>query len=91
MAESAGCAPTAREARHDVRLRVLSLGAAGWNNRQMGRRLGITERTVRRHLYGVYDLSGVRGKAQPRCGVNAGKPTTNYPESTLRRAVSGPT
>jgi predicted transcriptional regulator len=47
--------------------------------RQMGRRLGITERTARRHLDGVDDLSGVRGKAQPRCGVNAGNRRTDLP------------
>jgi DNA-binding CsgD family transcriptional regulator len=50
-------APTRREAE------VLTLAAEGWTNHQIGRRLGITERTVRKHLGAVYDKAGVRGRA----------------------------
>jgi len=42
---------------------VLTLAAQGWTNHQIGRRLGITERTVRKHLTAVYDKAGVRGRA----------------------------
>lgn len=49
--------PTRREGE------VLALAAEGWTNRQIGRRLGITERTVRKHLGAVYDKAGVRGRA----------------------------
>jgi len=50
-------APTHREGE------VLTLVAQGWTNHQVGRRLGITERTVRKHLTAVYDKAGVRGRA----------------------------
>lgn len=50
-------APTRREGE------VLALAAQGWTNHQIGRRLGITERTVRKHLTTVYDNAGVRGRA----------------------------
>lgn len=49
--------PTRREAE------VLALVAAGWTNRQVGRRLGITERTVRKHLGHVYEQAGLPGRA----------------------------
>ena len=49
--------PTQREAE------VLSLAAAGWTNLRIARRLGITERTVRKHLSSVYEQSGRRGRA----------------------------
>ena len=49
--------PTRREGE------VLALAAQGWTNHQIGRRLGITERTVRKHLTAVYDKAGVRGRA----------------------------
>ena len=49
--------PTRRQAE------VLALAAAGWTNRQIGTRLGITERTVRKHLTDVYDQAGLRGRA----------------------------
>lgn len=49
--------PTRREAE------VLTLATQGWTNRQIGRLLGITERTVRKHLSAVYDKAGVRGRA----------------------------
>lgn len=49
--------PTKREAE------VLALAAEGWTNRQIGRRLGITERTVRKHLGNLYDQAGLRGRA----------------------------
>jgi DNA-binding CsgD family transcriptional regulator len=52
-----GYAPTRREGE------VLALAAEGWTNHQIGRRLGITERTVRKHLTAVYDKAGVRGRA----------------------------
>lgn len=49
--------PTRREAE------VLTLVTAGWTDRQIARRLGITERTVRKHLTGIFDKVGVRGRA----------------------------
>lgn len=49
--------PTRREAE------VLSLAAAGWTNVRIARRLGITERTVRKHLSSVYEQSGRSGRA----------------------------
>jgi len=49
--------PTQREAE------VLALAAAGWTNVRIARRLGITERTVRKHLSSVYEHSGQRGRA----------------------------
>jgi len=49
--------PTRREAE------VLCLVTAGWTDRQIARRLGITERTVRKHLTEVFDKAGVRGRA----------------------------
>ena len=52
-----GYRPTRREAE------VLTLATQGWTNRQIGRILGITERTVRKHLSAVYDKAGVRGRA----------------------------
>ncbi len=50
-------APTHREGE------VLTLAAQGWTDAQIGRRLGITERTVRKQLTAVYDKAGVRGRA----------------------------
>ncbi len=42
---------------------MLTLAAAGWTNVRIARRLGITERTVRKHLSSVYEQSGRRGRA----------------------------
>ena len=36
--------------------------AAGWTNVRVGHVLGITERTVRKHLGNVYDKLGVGGR-----------------------------
>jgi DNA-binding CsgD family transcriptional regulator len=41
---------------------VLALVAAGWTNLRVGRLLGITERTVRKHLGNVYDKLAVSGR-----------------------------
>lgn len=41
---------------------VLSLAAEGWTNGQIGRRLSITERTVRKHLSDVYERAGLTGR-----------------------------
>ena len=41
---------------------VLALVAAGWTNVRVGRLLGITERTVRKHLGNVYDKLAVSGR-----------------------------
>lgn len=49
--------PTPRQAE------VLALLARGWTDRQVGRSLGISERTVRKHLSAVYEQAGVRGRA----------------------------
>jgi DNA-binding CsgD family transcriptional regulator len=49
--------PTTREAE------VLSLVAMGWTSQRIARRLGITERTVRKHLGAVYEKAGVKGRA----------------------------
>lgn len=42
---------------------VLALMSRGWTDARIGRHLGITERTVRKHLSAVYDKAGVRGRA----------------------------
>jgi len=49
--------PTRREAE------VLALTVDGWTNQQIGTRLGITERTVRKHLSAVYEQAGLAGRA----------------------------
>ena len=49
--------PTRREAE------VLALVVDGWTNQQIGTRLGISERTVRKHLSAVYEQAGVSGRA----------------------------
>jgi DNA-binding CsgD family transcriptional regulator len=49
--------PTRREAE------VLALVVDGWTNGQIATRLGITERTVRKHLSAVYEQAGVAGRA----------------------------
>lgn len=49
--------PTRRESE------VLALAASGWTNVRIARRLGISERTVRKHLSSVYDHSGLQGRA----------------------------
>lgn len=49
--------PTRREAE------VLCLVTAGWTDRQIAKRLGITIPTVRKHLSQVFDKAGVRGRA----------------------------
>jgi DNA-binding NarL/FixJ family response regulator len=49
--------PSRREAE------VLCLVTAGWTDRQIARRLGITVSTVRKHLTEVFDKAGVRGRA----------------------------
>ena len=48
--------PTRREAE------VLCLVTAGWTDRQIARRLGVTVSTVRKHLSQVFDKAGVRGR-----------------------------
>ena len=50
-------APTRREAE------ILTLAAAGWTNRRIAHRLGITERTVRKHLTNVYEKSATFNRA----------------------------
>lgn len=49
--------PTQRQAE------VLTLAGQGLTNGAIGRRLGITERTVRKHLGAVYEQAGTRGRA----------------------------
>jgi DNA-binding CsgD family transcriptional regulator len=49
--------PSQREAE------VLALVTLGWTNDRIGRRLGITERTVRKHLEAVYVKAGISGRA----------------------------
>jgi DNA-binding CsgD family transcriptional regulator len=48
--------PTRREAE------VLALVVDGWTNQQIGTRLGISERTVRKHLGAVYEQAGLAGR-----------------------------
>jgi DNA-binding CsgD family transcriptional regulator len=48
--------PTRREAE------VLALVVDGWTNQQIATRLGITERTVRKHLSAVYEQAGLAGR-----------------------------
>lgn len=52
-----GYYPSQREAE------VLSLVTLGWTNDRIGRQLGITERTVRKHLEAVYNKAGISGRA----------------------------
>jgi DNA-binding NarL/FixJ family response regulator len=49
--------PSRREAE------VLTLATAGWTNRRIANRLGITERTVRKHLTNVYEKSATSNRA----------------------------
>ena len=49
--------PSQREAE------VLALVTLGWTNDRIGRHLGITERTVRKHLEAVYNKAGLPGRA----------------------------
>ncbi|HYJ75345.1 MAG TPA: LuxR C-terminal-related transcriptional regulator [Kineosporiaceae bacterium] len=49
--------PTRREAE------VLALMVNGWTNQQIATRLGISERTVRKHLGAVYEQAGLAGRA----------------------------
>jgi DNA-binding CsgD family transcriptional regulator len=49
--------PSQREAE------VLALVTLGWTDSRIGRQLGITERTVRKHLGAVYDKAGIPGRA----------------------------
>jgi len=49
--------PTRREAE------VLALVADGWTNQQIATRLGISERTVRKHLSAVYERAGFASRA----------------------------
>lgn len=51
------CGLTARE------LEVLALAGAGLTNYQIGRRLGVTERTARKHMGAVYAKTGLSGRA----------------------------
>ena len=44
-------------------LEVLRLVAAGYTNQQAGQRLGISERTVRKHLSAIYDKGSLPGRA----------------------------
>lgn len=52
-----GYRPTPREAD------VLSLMLRGWTNQRIARGLGISERTVRKHLSAVYEKVGTSGRA----------------------------
>ena len=54
---SASYVPTQREKE------VLALMARGWGDARIGHHLGITERTVRKHLGHVYERAGVSGRA----------------------------
>lgn len=42
---------------------VMVLVAAGWTNQQIARRLGITERTVRKHVADIFDRMSVHSRA----------------------------
>ena len=46
-----------------ARREVLALMARGWGDARIGHHLGITERTVRKHLGRVYERVGVSGSA----------------------------
>jgi DNA-binding NarL/FixJ family response regulator len=45
-------------------IRVLRLVACGMDYIQAGKRLGITERTVRSHMYAIYRKTGTRNQVQ---------------------------
>jgi hypothetical protein len=57
---------------------VLALAAQGWTNHQIGRRLGITERTVRKHLTAVLRQSR-RPRTCRRRGLVATPQRLTYP------------
>jgi DNA-binding NarL/FixJ family response regulator len=41
---------------------ILELAAGGLTDKEIGRNLGVTHRTVRSHLERLYNTSGVRGR-----------------------------
>jgi DNA-binding NarL/FixJ family response regulator len=43
---------------------VLRLAASGLTHREIARRLGIENKTVRNHLANLYDKLGIHGRAQ---------------------------
>jgi DNA-binding CsgD family transcriptional regulator len=64
MSERVPSAPP--EARPKLTVRegeVMHLVAEGLTSEQIGRRLGIAERTVRKHLSAVYGKAGLNGRA----------------------------
>ena len=61
LAERDGAAASYCPSRREAE--VLSLVTLGWTNDRIGRQLGISERTVRKHLGAVYDKAGLSGRA----------------------------
>jgi DNA-binding NarL/FixJ family response regulator len=52
-------------------LEVLQWLASGASNREIGRRLSITENTVKRHVYNIFGKLNVRNRTQ--AALRAGK------------------
>lgn len=59
-----GPAPTRRASLTSKQAEVLDLVAQGMSNRQIARRLGISEKTVKTHLTSVYATLGVTDRVQ---------------------------
>jgi DNA-binding NarL/FixJ family response regulator len=58
---------------------VLDLVAAGLANKQIARRLGISERTVKAHLTAVFQELGVTDRTQAALWAKEHLPSTNPP------------
>lgn len=69
---------------------VLALAASGLTNGAIGRRLGISERTVRKHLSAVYAETGSSGRAAAVAWLLAGRTTDRQRRAAARGATSTP-
>lgn len=80
---SAGDSLTSRERE------VLTLIAEGATNRQIARRLGVTERTARTHVSNILGKLGLTSRTQAALWGGAGRPGTG-PRDELTRAAPPP-
>ena len=92
-----GGGPARHSAREEEVLRLLADGLA---NKQIARRLGITERTVKAHLTSVFQQLGVTDRTQAALWARehltdlrrrATAPTTSHRQACRRRVCYGPT
>lgn len=67
---------------------VLNLAAAGWTNQRIARTLGITERTVRKHLSAAYDRTGTTGRVEAATWYQRHQ---EYGRQAGRRGITKPT